>query len=193
MRRLDQAVRSGLVTDPTRAVGQRQSRGTVPDPGRCLPDVLRSGRARKQEVSRMARSVRLPAFTLAALLLALTPLTASAQAHKKSVVGPGDSIQAAVDAAKPGAKILVSGLHRENVAITKDGIELRGLDAVLEPPTTPTQNACFDPSNPTDLNGICVLGDVNFDTGEVNRPVDGVTVRASQSAVSATQESSPSG
>src|SRR5436309_5303929 len=101
------------------------------------------GARKKQEVSRMARSVRIPAFTLLALLLTLIPLTASAQAHRKSVVGPGDSIQAAVDAAKPGTKILVSGLHRENVAVTKDGIELRGLDAVIEPPTIPPQNACL--------------------------------------------------
>jgi parallel beta-helix repeat protein len=125
----------------------------------------------------MARTARFPAVTLAALLLLLIPLATSAQAHKKAVVGPGDSIQAAIDAAKPGDRILVSGLHRENVAITKDGIELRGLDAVLEPPATPAQNACFDPSAPQGLNGICVLGDGNFDTGEVITPVKDVTVR----------------
>lgn len=62
------------------------------------------------------------------------------------VVGPGDSIQAAVDAARRGDRILV--LHRENVAITKDGIRLRGLGAVLVPADVPTPTGCSDPSNP---------------------------------------------
>jgi hypothetical protein len=38
------------------------------------------------------------------------------------------------------------------------------------------QNACLDPANPADVNGICILGDVNFDTGEVIREVRDVTV-----------------
>jgi hypothetical protein len=93
------------------------------------------------------------------------------------VVGPGDSIQAAVDAAKPGTTIVVKGTHSENVAITKDGISLIGFHALLQPAATPTQNACFDPSQPGDVNGICVLGDVNFDTGTVNREVRNVTIK----------------
>lgn len=92
-------------------------------------------------------------------------------------VGPGDSIQAAVDAAKPGTTIVVKGSHSENVAITTDGISLIGVHALLQPPATPTQNACFDASQPDDVNGICVLGDVNFDTGTVNREVRNVTVK----------------
>jgi hypothetical protein len=102
--------------------------------------------------------------------------TGAAQAAKKVVVGPGDSIQAAVDAAQPGDTILVKGRHQENVAITTDGITLRGLGAVLAPAATPTQNACSDPSAPADVNGICILGDVNFVTGEVIREVRDVTV-----------------
>ncbi len=99
------------------------------------------------------------------------------QGHgKKVIVGPGQSIQAAVDAAKPGTKIYVVGKHQENVAITTDGISLIGVHAVLTPAETPTQNACFDPSNPGDVNGICVLGDVDFATGTVNREVKNVTV-----------------
>lgn len=111
-----------------------------------------------------------------ALTMLLIPLAASAQA-KQIVVGPGDSIQAAVDAASPGDTILVSGLHHENVAITTNGLELRGLGAVLEPAATPVQNACFDPSSPDDVNGICVIGNVDFNTGEVISPVKDVTVR----------------
>jgi nitrous oxidase accessory protein NosD len=92
------------------------------------------------------------------------------------IVRSGDSIQAAVDAAKPGTTILVFGHHAENVAITTNGIKLRGIHAVLTPPATPTHNACFDPTMPTDVNGICVLGDVNMSTGVVNRPVSNVTI-----------------
>ena len=55
------------------------------------------------------------------------------QGHgKKVIVGPGQSIQAAVDAAKPGTKIYVFGKHQENVAITTDGISLIGVHAVLD-------------------------------------------------------------
>jgi nitrous oxidase accessory protein NosD len=123
----------------------------------------------------MARSLR-PVVVLAVLLGTLVAGISSAQAAGKVVVGPGDSIQAAVDAARPGDTIVVTGQHRENVAITTDGITLRGLGAVLEPAATPVQNACFDPSTPADVNGICILGDVNFDTGEVIREVRDVTV-----------------
>jgi nitrous oxidase accessory protein NosD len=123
----------------------------------------------------MVRSLRL-VVVLAALLVMLVAGTGSARAAAKVVVGPGDSIQAAVDAARPGDTIVVKGRHRENVAITTDGITLRGLGAVLAPAATPKQNACFDPSAPADVIGICVVGDVNFDTGEVIREVRDVTV-----------------
>src|SRR5438105_15640517 len=99
----------------------------------------------------------------------------SAEARHTVVVGPGESIQVAVDQAQPGDTILVRGLHHENVAITKDGITLRGRAAVLEPAETPTLNACFDGSEPNDVNGICVLGQVNLDPGEVIREVRDVT------------------
>src|SRR5215470_4561352 len=127
----------------------------------------------------MARSLR-PVVVLGALLLMLGTFVAGANAARtaqKVVVGPGASIQAAVDAAQPGDTIVVTGRHRENVAVTTDGITLRGAGAVLEPPATPTQNACFDPNTPTDVDGICILGDVNFTTGEVVREVRDVTVR----------------
>src|SRR5215470_19595681 len=132
----------------------------------------------------MARSLRpvvalaaRPVAVLAALLLMFVAETGSARADTRVVVGPGASIQAAVDAAQPGDTIVVTGRHRENVAVTTDGITLRGAGAVLEPPATPTQNACFDPNTPTDVDGICILGDVNFGTGEVVREVRDVTVR----------------
>ena len=89
-----------------------------------------------------------------------------------SVVGPGESIQKAINAADPGDTIVVRGVHREDVAIRKDGIKLRGDDAVIEPPAradTPCSRA-FGPE------AICVLGDVNLDTFEVKSRVEDVSV-----------------
>src|ERR687894_108173 len=54
---------------------------------------------------------------------------------QSSVVGPGESIQKAINAADPGDTIVVRGVHREDVIITKNGIKLRGDDAVIEAPT----------------------------------------------------------
>jgi nitrous oxidase accessory protein NosD len=109
-------------------------------------------------------------------LLAL-PLAFAAPAQADTVVGPAGSIQAAVDAAAPGATIVVRGTHRENVAVGTDGITLRGLGAVLEPPATPAANACFDPSAQGEsVHGICVSGDIDFETGEIARHVERVSV-----------------
>jgi nitrous oxidase accessory protein NosD len=104
-----------------------------------------------------------------------------------SVVGPGESIQKAVNAAHPGDMLVVRGLHREDVVIRKDGIKLRGLDnAVIEPPAkvdSPCSRA-FGPS------GICVLGDVSLKTFKVDRYVSdvsmsGFTIRGFKEGISA--------
>jgi hypothetical protein len=65
-----------------------------------------------------------------ALARALVAGVGSASAES-SVVGPGESIQKAVYAADPGDTIVVRGLHHEDVAIRKNGIKLRGDDAVI--------------------------------------------------------------
>src|SRR5215217_1378326 len=55
---------------------------------------------------------------------------------QSSDVGPGESIQKAVNAAHPGDTIVVRGVHREDVIIRKNGIKLRGVgNAVIEAPT----------------------------------------------------------
>src|SRR4029453_15115240 len=72
---------------------------------------------------------------------------------QSAVVGPGKSIQKAINAAHPGDTIVVRGVHREDMVIRKNGISLRGLDAVIEPPTKV--------GSPCGPSGICVLGDVN--------------------------------
>jgi nitrous oxidase accessory protein NosD len=109
---------------------------------------------------------------------ALTSLAcASAAQARTTTVAAGGSIQAAVDAAAPGGTIVVRGTHRENVAVGTDGITLRGLGAVLEPPAVPAANACFDPTvEGESVHGICVSGDIDFETGEIARHVKHVSV-----------------
>ena len=123
----------------------------------------------------MRRAIPLLATVALTLLmasgLALAAGVGSAAAES-SVVGPGESIQKAVNASDPGDTIVVRGVHREDVAIRKDGIKLRGEDAVIEPPAradTPCSRA-FGPE------AICVLGDVNLDTFEVKSRVEDVSV-----------------
>jgi parallel beta-helix repeat protein len=97
-------------------------------------------------------------------------------AAQSSVVGPGESIQKAINAADPGDTIVVRGVHHEDVAIRKDGIKLRGEDdAVIKPPAKA--------DSPCAPEAICILGDMNFQTGEITGPrvsdvsVSGFTIR----------------
>ena len=113
--------------------------------------------------------------------MALTMLVASGVAlavgigsagAQSSVVGPGESIQKTINAADPGDTIVVKGVHREDVIIRKNGIKLRGDDAVIEAPAR-AGSPCSKFSGPT---AICVLGDFNPETGEVNKRVSDVSV-----------------
>src|SRR3712207_3189841 len=109
------------------------------------------------------------ACLLAALLAALVAGAASAQTQR-AMVGPGESIQRAVNAAERGDTIVVRGTHRETVVIRKDGLTLLGDEAVLLPPDRPTSPCFFAPS------GFCVRGDVNLQTGDVSEYVADVTI-----------------
>lgn len=99
--------------------------------------------------------------------------------HDATVVKPGESIQAAVDAAAPGTTIFVKrGTYAENVAITTDGITLKGRGAKLVPPAESTTNACSPEQPATD--GICATGKVDFPPDgppNVTDPISDVTVR----------------
>jgi hypothetical protein len=77
-------------------------------------------------------------------------------------VGPGQSIQRAINRASAGDEIIVTGHHAENVLISKDGIRLIGLGAVITPPARPLGNICANPSDPASAPGICVVGDIAF-------------------------------
>jgi parallel beta-helix repeat protein len=114
---------------------------------------------------------------LAVLALMVPAAAGGATTARATVVGPNESIQTAVDAAGRGDTIHVLGTHRENVAIRTDGVTLRGVGAVLLPPAVPAVHACFDPTEVDEaVHGICVIGDFDFDTGDVLRRVEGVTV-----------------
>lgn len=118
---------------------------------------------------------------VAGLGIALCLCTAAtARASTTIVVGPGQSIQAAIDAATPGDTVLLTpGVFHESVQIRTDGITLRGSGendggTVLEPPTSFPANLCNGAFGQT---GVCVLAkDINTQTGAVITPVNNDTV-----------------
>jgi parallel beta-helix repeat protein len=100
---------------------------------------------------------------------------------QSAVVGPGESIQKAVNAADPGDTIVVREVHREDVVIRKDGIKLRGEDAVIEAPARAKADSPCSKTFGTEA--ICVLGDENIKTGKLEGQrvsdvsVSGFTIR----------------
>src|SRR5215203_4539869 len=117
----------------------------------------------------MRRTILLVATMILTLLVAsgvaLATAIGSAQAANK-VVGPGESIQKAINAAHPGDTIIVRGVHKEDVIIRNDGIKLRGVDdAVIEVPArAKADSPCSKAFGP---GAICLLGDVNVKTGKL--------------------------
>src|SRR5215218_3158365 len=119
--------------------------------------------ATRKEALLMRRTIVLLSTMALTLLVAsgvVLAATIGSAGADSSVVGPGESIQKAVNAADPGDTIVVRGVHREDVIITKNGIKLRGDDAVIEAPAR-AGSPCL---------AICVVGDVNFETGELTGP-----------------------
>lgn len=120
-----------------------------------------------------------------AVVMALTVIaipTGVADAHHSRptvrVVHPGQSIQAALNAARPGDTVVVRrGTYRENVEILTDRITLIGQGAVLEAPEPSTvRSHCPGPAG-QNLYGICVVGEADLNNGTVVREIHGVTVR----------------
>jgi hypothetical protein len=117
-------------------------------------------------------------MTFAVLAMAALALVvpASSTAHRTVKVEAGESIQAAIDDARPGTTIKVEeGTYAESLLIKKDGIELVGegrKKTHIVPPTNPTVGeGCVDASSgqPAAPIGICV-----FDVDEQFRPVSTV-------------------
>jgi parallel beta-helix repeat protein len=108
-------------------------------------------------------------------------------------VQPGQSIQAAVDAAAPGTTIkLAPGVYHDNVEISKKAITIQGSGAgntVLEPPAAPHPGSrCVVPEDPEAVNGICVaafpLPENGSPTALVTAPhITGLTVRNFSSGI----------
>ena len=96
------------------------------------------------------------------------------------MVGPGQSIQAAVDRASPGDTVLIKpGVYHQSVQIRTNGITLRGSGdfrggTVIEPPASFPKTLCNAAFGPT---GVCILAKkVNTKTGAVITPVRADTV-----------------
>lgn len=103
----------------------------------------------------------------------------TAEADEAIIVRPGESIQAAINAATPGTTVTVKkGVYRENLEITTDRVTLIGSGAKLRFPTQPLPNVCGDPDIVERTSGICIHGEVTFGSEGpiVGRPVRGVKV-----------------
>ncbi|MEU5163446.1 right-handed parallel beta-helix repeat-containing protein [Streptomyces sp. NPDC020875] len=111
---------------------------------------------------------------VAVAVVAMGSGVAAAPGHHggRHSVQPGESIQAAVAAARPGDTIVVApGTYRESVEITTSGVTLRGSGpgTVIAPPAGTekrAESACAKAGN-----GICVTGTDDAD-------VTGVTIRS---------------
>ncbi|MET7543740.1 right-handed parallel beta-helix repeat-containing protein [Streptomyces sp. NPDC005507] len=116
------------------------------------------------------RQIAYLACTAAVVASSVGAAAPSADCRSVHRVKPGESIQKAVNTAKPGDVIVLSpGTYHESVTITVSGVTLRGASArstVIVPGTKSADNACAKAGN-----GICV-------TGTKSKPVERVTVRS---------------
>src|ERR1044071_3709635 len=121
---------------------------------------------RKRHITRLVGIAAASAAGLAAAVPSVPAVAAGAH-----VVSPGQSIQAAVDAARPGDTIVVRpGTYRESVRISTPGLTLRGSgDRTVVMPAAGRAASGDDCAGAG--NGICVLG-------AADRTVDGVTIRS---------------
>ena len=150
--------------------------------GECEARKAIEERTSERNMNVTLRRALLVCVLAGSLALALALAAGAGLAEAKSlVVGPGESIQKAINAADPGDTIVVRGVHREDVVIRKNGIKLRGDDAVIEVPArAKADSPCSKAFGP---EAICVLGDVNLKTGEITGPrvsdvsVSGFTIR----------------
>ncbi|WP_329112800.1 right-handed parallel beta-helix repeat-containing protein [Streptomyces sp. NBC_01353] len=117
----------------------------------------------KRQIAYLACTVALVGSGLGAA----APAAGNATVHR---VKPGESIQKAVDAAKPGDTVVLSpGTYRESVRITTSNLTLRGstvFPTVIVPGKAAADDTCAKAGH-----GICV-------TGKDGSPLKRVTVRS---------------
>jgi parallel beta-helix repeat protein len=142
---------------------------------------------RQRKVSTVNRAGALVALTAVAAAAGLvTP--AAASASSTVVVHPGQSVQAAIDAAPDGATVVLApGTYRENLLVAHR-ITLRGQPgAVLTRSDVPAGSVCNGDQEAADAGlsmqvGICVVGELGTpvpgdgDLPTVMSPVDGVRI-----------------
>jgi parallel beta-helix repeat protein len=128
-----------------------------------------------------ARILIVPAAAVTAALI----LSGIAGAGK-IVVEPGESIQAAVDAASPGDKVVVKrGVYHESVLITTDDLKLVGKRARIEPPASPVPSPCADPDHPDETIGLCIFGEFFLSEFAEDVKIAGFKVTGFDSAIAA--------
>jgi nitrous oxidase accessory protein NosD len=101
------------------------------------------------------------AVVVVAVALGATVTAGSADTVRSArVVSAGESIQAAIDAARPGDRIVVSdGTYPERLTVNKNGIILVGHNAILVPPMSGAgPNTCTGLAGQGTEVGICVTG-----------------------------------
>jgi nitrous oxidase accessory protein NosD len=129
-------------------------------------------------VVRMRRWTRTVLVLFLSLLLGLpaTAAWAGGSSGKVRVVRPGQSIQAAIDAASPGDTILVkSGTYEEALVIQTDDLTLKGSKGTVLTMPDAADNICTQLSGGA-VVGICALGEINPETFEVIEYLDGPTI-----------------
>ena len=115
------------------------------------------------------RRLFVPSFAAALVMAGMLLVGGPAGAHGLVVVNPGESIQAAIDAADQHTTIVVRpGTYAENLLITTDRITLIGQGATLVPPATLGPGTLCDFGGPEATNGICAAG--GFDVSDPNAP-----------------------